>query len=193
MRHAPSSRSSTRSSSHASPLTASGAGLLLEKEDASDPGFQDRVRALLDSHRFVVVRAAHARLQDAVETMRRFGPINEAKTRTEGAVLVEAKGDQEVFRSNAALPLHKDGLLTGFDVLLVGIYCVAFEDVRDGRTYVSDANLALRELPPEDLTLLRENGSRPWPWTRRATTAASTRAPGTASRPSAPSPAGRRA
>ena len=105
-----------------------------------------------------MIRGALPTAADAVATLRRFGPINEAKTRQDGAVIVEARGDDEVFRSNGALPLHKDGLLTGFDVILVGIYCVHFQEVSGGRTYVSDANVALRELAPEDVETLRSNG-----------------------------------
>jgi alpha-ketoglutarate-dependent taurine dioxygenase len=139
-------------------LTRSGAGVLVAGADAADPGLPDRLRALLDARRFVVLRGALPRLEDAVALLSRFGPINHAETRKDGAVLVEAARDDEVFRSNHALPLHKDGILTGFDVLFVGIYCVDFREVSGGRTYVSDATMAVEDLPPEHLALLRERG-----------------------------------
>lgn len=139
-------------------LTPSGAGALLEPDGLDEPGFVADTLRLLERQRFCVIRGALPTAADAVATLRRFGPINEAKTRQDGAVIVETQGDDEVFRSNGALPLHKDGLLTGFDVILVGIYCVHFQEVSGGRTYVSDANVALRELPPEDVETLRSNG-----------------------------------
>lgn len=142
----------------AATLTPSGAGVLLEGLDPERPADFDEIQAQLERHRFVVLRGAIPDMEHAVATMRRFGPINEAKTRDEGAVLVEDQGQAEVFRSNQPLPLHKDGLLTGFDVLTVGIYCVAFDEVEGGRTYVSDANLALERMDPEEVEILRVNG-----------------------------------
>ncbi|MHC4822386.1 MAG: TauD/TfdA family dioxygenase [Planctomycetota bacterium] len=142
----------------AATLTPSGAGVLLEGLDLERPADFAELQAQLERFRFVILRGATPDLKRAVDTMRRFGPINEAKTRDEGAVLVEDQGQEEVFRSSFPLPLHKDGLLTGFDVLTVGIYCVAFEDVQGGRTYVSDANLALERIDPEEVEILRQNG-----------------------------------
>jgi alpha-ketoglutarate-dependent taurine dioxygenase len=139
-------------------LTRSGAGVLVEASDASEPAFSEHLRGLLDDHRFVVVRGALPTVASAIELLSRFGPINEASTRQDGQLIVESTDDDEVFRSNSPLPLHKDGLLTGFDVTVVGIYCMEFRQITNGRTYVSDANVALKELSAEDITLLRENG-----------------------------------
>lgn len=139
-------------------LTPSGAGLMLEGLYPEREVEFELIQGLLEQYRFVILRGSTPDLEQAVTTMRRFGPINEAKTREEGAVLVEDQGQEEVFRSSFPLPLHKDGLLTGFDVLTVGIYCVAFEEVQDGRTYVSDANLALERMDPEEVEILRRNG-----------------------------------
>ncbi|MHC4380489.1 MAG: TauD/TfdA family dioxygenase [Planctomycetota bacterium] len=141
------------------PLTPSGAGILVSAE--SLPPAPDRVPALaelLREHGFVVLRGAADSLGEAVDLMRRFGPINEAKTRTEGAVIVEDQGQGEVFRSSNALPLHKDGGLTGYDVRIIGIYCVAFREVVGGRTYISDADRAMRSFPAEDQALLQRHG-----------------------------------
>lgn len=72
--------------------------------------------------------------------------------------MVEDQGEGEVFRSSCALPLHKDGGLTGFEVRLIGIYCVAFRQVDGGQTYVSDAGRAMKGFPAEDEALLRKHG-----------------------------------
>lgn len=117
-----------------------------------------KLRRLLDERRFVLVRGGPQSVAEAVELLRQFGPINAAETRVDGAVLVDVGKADEVFRSNGALPMHKDGLLTGFDVRLVGIFCVDYRNVVGGRTYVSDANRALCEMDPEDLGILREQG-----------------------------------
>lgn len=139
------------------PLTRSGAGALLEPGPVAASHLAETLREVLDERRFALVRGALATLPEAVALLEHFGPINQAETRVDGAVLVDVR-DDEVFRSNGALPLHKDGLLTGFDVRVVGIYCVEFENVRGGRTYVSDANRALERMDQGDLTILREQG-----------------------------------
>ena len=139
-------------------LTRSGAGVLVRPRALPHPAFTDELGALLARYRFVLVRGALPEQRDAVGLMSRFGPINNASTRSDGAVVVETRDDDEVFRSSAALPLHKDGLLTGFDITLVGIYCIDFKGITAGRTYVSDANRALERMPPEHVALLRENG-----------------------------------
>ena len=139
-------------------LTASGAGLVLDGEELDREAPAAQLRELLRGARFLVLRGGPSDVHEAVDLMRRLGPINEARTRREGAVLVDAQADDEVFRSNAALPMHKDGILTGFDVLFVGIYCLRFRSVTGGRTYVSDATAALETLPGEDRELLASNG-----------------------------------
>ncbi|GEM_PF-2232973 len=139
-------------------LTRSGAGVLIEPTHAADASLADRLHELLDQYRFVVVRGGLSHVDDAVALLSHLGRINEASTRVQGQVLVEPNQDAEVFRSNSPLPLHKDGILTGFDVTVVGIFCVEFRHITDGRTYVSDANVALERLNPADVALLRENG-----------------------------------
>jgi len=141
-------------------LIQSGAGVSIEASGGLGPAFVNELSELLNEFRFVVLKNGPKSLEDAVELMRQFGPINEAETRKQGAVMVEDKleDEAEVFRSRFALPLHKDGVLTGFDVVTVGIYCAAFTEVEGGRTYVSDAMRALAEIPPEQVESLRSNG-----------------------------------
>jgi len=142
----------------AASLTTSGAGVLLEGPDVRAPGFAESMRAVLAERRFAVLRGSLPTLEDAIAAMRRLGPLNEAQARREGALIIEAGPHEDVFRSCGALPLHMDGLLTGFDVSIVGIYCVQFRDVVGGRTSVSDVQVAAREVPAADLALLRERG-----------------------------------
>lgn len=139
-------------------LTPSGAGVLLEGADTRDPAFRAELARAVDTYRFAVVRGDLANVEDAVGLLGHFGPINEAETRTAGAVEVDERDDDEVFRSRNALPLHKDGILTGFDVWYVGIYCVDFRAITDGRTIVADATRALEAVPAEHLELLRRHG-----------------------------------
>jgi len=138
-------------------LTRSGAGLVVGLADLLRLDRPSLLR-LLDEHRLVVVKRAFSTLPEAVDFLGRFGPVNHASTRVDGAVVVEDKGGAEVFRSQAALPLHKDGVLTGFDVAVVGIQCLAFQEVTGGRTFVSDAVRALPRVPPADVAVLREHG-----------------------------------
>lgn len=139
-------------------LTTSGAGVVIEPGRVAGPGLPEYLRSLIEQYRFVVLKQAFASVNAAVDLLHQFGPVNEAAMRKDGTVIVEDKDEAEVFRSRFALPLHKDGLLTGFDVVLVGIYCVTFEQIVGGRTYVSDANKALADVPPEYVSALRENG-----------------------------------
>lgn len=139
-------------------LTASGAGVLVHADEVDRAALVAELQRRIDAFRFVVLRGALPRVADAVELLGRFGPVNEAETRRDGAIVVEDAKSDEVFRSHHALPLHKDGLLTGFDIVLVGIYCIDFQEVVGGRTYVSDANAALERMPADHLELLRRNG-----------------------------------
>ncbi len=139
-------------------LTSSGAGAMFERDLLQQSDSVATIRTLLDEYRFLVIKRAFDHANDAVSFLAQFGPINEASTRTDGAVIVDNQANDEVFRSDLALPLHKDGILTGFDVVLVGIYCVEFEQVTGGRTYVSDSERALTQVPESDVELLRENG-----------------------------------
>ena len=143
---------------HMESLTASGAGVQIQPGALRHPAFTEELRRLLEEFRFVVLRGALSSVSDAVDLMGRFGPVNQADTRKDGAVVVDDAEPDEVFRSNNPLPLHKDGLLTGFDVLLVGIYCIDFAEVTGGRTYVSDANKALAHMPAAELQTLRTHG-----------------------------------
>ena len=139
-------------------LTASGAGLLIPEVDPLRSGLAAELKGLLAERRFLVIRAGLPDLPGTVTLLSGLGPINEAATRKDGAVMVEEHDDDEVFRSNAALPLHTDGVLTGFDVRYVGIWCASFDDVTGGRTFVSDADRALLGAPTEHVELLREKG-----------------------------------
>ncbi|MHC4379511.1 MAG: hypothetical protein ACYSU1_00270, partial [Planctomycetota bacterium] len=65
----------------AATLTPSGAGVLLEGLDLERPADFAELQAQLERFRFVILRGATPDLKRAVDTMRRFGPINEAKTR----------------------------------------------------------------------------------------------------------------
>lgn len=140
------------------PLTKSGAGLRID-----DPGWADartavQIRQQLFDARFLVLRNMFTTLKQVHAFLRRLGPLNEAATRQRGVVVVDTSGKDEVFRSNAALPLHKDGILTGFDVAIVGIWCVEFDEVVGGRTLVADAASALPDLATEDRALLHAAG-----------------------------------
>jgi L-tyrosine isonitrile desaturase/decarboxylase len=142
-------------------LTRSGAGVRVEREELAalaEAQIASHFRGLLDQHRFVVLARGFDALPAAVEFLGRLGRVNHAATRVDGAVVVEDQGAGEVFRSHAALPLHKDGVLTGFDVAVVGIFCLAFEQVQRGRTFVSDAVRALQRVPAADVATLREHG-----------------------------------
>jgi alpha-ketoglutarate-dependent taurine dioxygenase len=141
--------------------TRSGAGILLDARDVGPldaPDLGERLEDWLHAHRFAVLRGVLRDPGEAVALLTRLGPVNHAETRKDGAVLVEAERDDEVFRSNHPLPMHKDGILTGFDVWYVGIHCVEHLDVTGGRTYVSDARRALERMDPADVALLHEHG-----------------------------------
>ena len=139
-------------------LTASGAGLMLDRNLLAQPDSIQTIQGLLDQYRFLVLKRAFDSTGEAVSFLANFGPINAAASRTEGAVMVENQSNEEVFRSDLALPLHKDGILTGFDVVLVGIYCVEFTQVTGGRTYVVDSERALQQVPQRDVEQLRKHG-----------------------------------
>jgi alpha-ketoglutarate-dependent taurine dioxygenase len=139
-------------------LTASGMGKRLGRAERAILGDSTALSAELRTHGCLVIEQAFATMEEAVALLGTLGPINDAPTRRDGAVLVEARQNEEVFRSSAALPLHKDGILTGFDVTAVGIYCMAFASVKGGRTFVSDAVSALEVIDSEHMRLLQQYG-----------------------------------
>ena len=139
------------------PLIPSGAGRLLLPDGRATDELAAEAAQLVRDHLFVVIPGLTNELDEALSFLRKFGPLNEIEVRDKGVLTLDAR-DDEVLRSKDALPLHKDGLLTNVDARLVGIYCVDFQNVEGGRTYISDWTQAISGIPDAYLTILRENG-----------------------------------
>jgi alpha-ketoglutarate-dependent taurine dioxygenase len=139
-------------------LTASGAGVIADIRGLNEEARTKYLLDLISKHRFVVIKHFSDSLDDALALMGSFGPLNDAPTRDKGVLKLDTSQENEVLRSHEALPLHKDGLLTAYDVAMVGIFCMEFKNVNGGRTYIADTSTAVNALPAAHLNLLKTVG-----------------------------------
>jgi len=91
--------------------------------------------------------------------MTRLGDLVEHEKRNDGVLELDGSHDEEeVLRGQEHMPLHKDGLLMGLEVNIVGIYCQRHRNVTDGRTFITDMKTAMRDMDSEHLKILETNG-----------------------------------
>ena len=143
------------------PMTASGKGLKIVGKNISDFTPQE-ISDLIDQYYWLVFTGKPASLNEVENTLKQFGPLTQ-NDRRKGVVLnidTSKKDEGEVLLGDGFLPLHRDGALMGTNVKYVGIFCVDYKNVSEGgRTFITDAESAIEEVPQEYLDLLDEKGT----------------------------------
>ncbi len=142
------------------PLTESGRGALINDRKMTDFSKQE-IDDLLAQYYYLVFTNNPVQVEEAEDFMCQFGKLTQ-NDRRKGAVLnidASKRDDGEVLLGEGFLPLHRDGSLMGLNVLRVAIVCQDYKNVVEGgRTFVADAESALKEVPQEYLDILREKG-----------------------------------
>lgn len=138
------------------PLTRSGAGRRVSPDLLEDSA---ALGDALAEHGFLVVHHGATNADDVRTILARLGEPVQHASRQEGVLELDGDRDEtEVLRGREMMPLHKDGLLMGVDVAVVGIHCQVWRGVENGRTLVSDARSAWDAMDPEVLQLLERQG-----------------------------------
>lgn len=140
-------------------LTPSGKGALITERRVTDLSVEE-TRELIARYRWLVFKNHPVTLTEVEGFLRNFGALVE-NDRRRGAVLnldASKQEDGEVLLGQGFLPLHRDGALMGYEIELVGIYCVVHKNVTGGRTFVSDIENGCKEIPRDILDLIRERG-----------------------------------
>lgn len=141
-------------------LTESGRGLKISNKSFKEFS-KEELEELLDKYYWLVFTNNPITIDDVEDTLTQIGPLTE-NDRRKGAVLNidTSKVDEgEVLLGQGFLPLHRDGSLMGTNVKYVGIFCVEHKNVTEGgRTFITDAESALKEVPQSYLDLLDEKG-----------------------------------
>lgn len=139
------------------PLTPSGKGILFENRPLVDFS-KEEIKELLQKYHWIAFKKNNIALSELTEYLEQFGNVVK-NDRRDGAVLkVDGGKKEEVFLGNGFLPLHKDGLLMGNNVAMVSIFCMEYSNVSDGRTFITDIENAINEVPLNIQELLRERG-----------------------------------
>lgn len=139
------------------PLTPSGKGISFENRPLEDFS-KEEITELLNKYHWIAFKKNEISLGDLTNYLEQFGSVVK-NDRRDGAVLkVDGGKKEEVFLGNGFLPLHKDGLLMGNNVGMVSIFCMEYNEVSDGRTFITDIENAINEVPNEIQDLLRAKG-----------------------------------
>jgi len=142
------------------PLTASGKGRIIDLSgvDANELDSMDW-QQVLRANGFLVLQNAGSRLEHARVIMSRLGNLVDHEKRNDGILELDgSKDEDEVLRGQEYMPLHKDGLLMGLEVNVVGIFCYRYRNVTDGRTFITDMKAAMKDMDPGHLEILESNG-----------------------------------
>ncbi len=116
-------------------------------------------KELLAEHRFLVIKKAAQDIEGAISIMSQLGQLVNHEKRKQGVLELDgSKDEKEVLRGKEFMPLHKDGLLMGLEVNVVGIFCLELNNVSGGRTYISDMKSAMSVISNEQIALLTEKG-----------------------------------
>lgn len=140
-------------------LTPSGKGALITDRRVTDFSTNE-IRDLIARYEWLAFKNNPVSLTEVETFLREFGTLVE-NDRRRGAVLeldASKKDEGEVLLGQGFLPLHRDGALMGYNIELVGIFCVLHKEVTGGRTFVCDVDNACKEVPQDILDVIRERG-----------------------------------
>ncbi len=157
-----------------SPLTPSGKGALITDRKVTDFSVAE-IRALIARYEWLAFKQHPVTIDDLIPYLGQFGKLTENDRRQGHVLKIDAsKVDEgEVLLGQGFMPLHHDGALMGNAIDLVGIFCVEYKQVTGGgRTFVSDIDGAIKDVPAETLRILREHGIEGRPVDRYYTAAA---------------------
>jgi (5R)-carbapenem-3-carboxylate synthase len=140
------------------PLTPSGRGAMITDRRVTDFSVEE-IRELIAAYQWLAFKGNPVAEDEVIAYLGRFGGLVQ-NDRRKGAVLkIDGSQKDEVLLGEGFMPLHRDGALMGTNVALVGIFCAEYKNVTGGaRTFVSDIDGAMKELPADVLELIREKG-----------------------------------
>ncbi len=140
-------------------LTASGMGARITDRRITDFSATE-IRELVARYRWLAFTGNPVSVDEMIDYLPRFGPLTENDRRQGPVLKIDAskKDEGEVLLGQGFLPLHRDGVLMGYDIELVAICCAEHQDVRGGRTFITDIENGCKEVPAEILELLHERG-----------------------------------
>jgi len=157
-------------------LTPSGKGAKITDRRITDFSPAE-IRALLADRHWLAFKGNPVGIDAMIDYLGQFGTLTE-NDRRQGPVLeidASKKDEGEVLLGQGFLPLHRDGVLMGYDIELVAICCAEYKSVTSGgRTFITDIENGCKEVPQEILDVLRERGIEGRPVDRYYTKASDT-------------------
>lgn len=140
------------------PLTPSGRGAKITDRSLLDFSVEE-IRELVARYRWLAFQKHPLKNEDVLAFLGRFGPLTHNDRRQNGVLKLDGSKKDEVLLGQGFMPLHRDGALMGTDVALIGIHCIDYKNVTGGgRTFVSDIEAAIEEVPQAYLDLVRAKG-----------------------------------
>jgi (5R)-carbapenem-3-carboxylate synthase len=142
------------------PLTPSGRGALITDRRVTDFSVEE-IRDLVARFQWLAFKKNPVSRDEIVDYLGRFGELVR-NDRRDGPILTldaSKKDEGEVLLGEGFMPLHRDGALMGTNIAMVGIFCVEYQNVTGGgRTFISDIENGVKEVPAEYLDIIREKG-----------------------------------
>jgi alpha-ketoglutarate-dependent taurine dioxygenase len=141
-------------------LTPSGKGITISDRKASDLSVSE-INALLARYHWIAFTKNPMTEEESIKLVSQFGTLTNNERRTQGVLKIDGSKEKEgeVLLGKGFLPLHRDGALMGTNVLMVGICCLAYNNVTfGGRTFVTDLETAMTVIPTAYLDTIRKNG-----------------------------------
>ena len=140
------------------PLTASGRGARITDRRFTDFSVEE-IRELIATYRWLAFKDHPVTGDEVLGHLGKLGRLVQNERRKGAVLALDGSKKDEVLLGEGFMPLHKDGALMGTNVALVGIYCVEYKDVSGGgRTFISDIESAVADVPADDLELIRAKG-----------------------------------
>lgn len=139
------------------PLTASGRGARIGDRRFTDFSPED-LTALIRRHGWLAFVNHPVTKDEVLAHLGKLGTLVENDRRKDGVLSLDGSKKDEVLLGEGFMPLHRDGALMGTSVALIAIHCIEHKNVTGGRTFISDIDSAMAEVPARDLELLRERG-----------------------------------
>jgi (5R)-carbapenem-3-carboxylate synthase len=141
-------------------LTPSGKGLRITDRRITDFS-PTEVRALLAKYHWLSFKNHPVTVEEMIEYLPQYGTLTENDRRVGPVLKIDAskKDEGEVLLGQGFLPLHRDGVLMGYNIELVAICCAQYENVvNGGRTFIADIENGCKQVPSEILDVIRDKG-----------------------------------
>lgn len=139
------------------PLVPCGRGARITDRRFCDVPVEE-IRALLERYRWLAFTDNPVTVPEVRGHLGKLGELVENERRDQGVLKIDGAKKDEVLLGEGFMPLHKDGALMGTSVAMVAICCVRHREVRGGRTFITDIERAIEDVPSEVLDIIRERG-----------------------------------